>query len=230
LIRNIVPKRLRTTAYKRGEDTRHRILETALQAFALDGYEGVSTRRITELAAVNLPAIQYYFGSKEGLYRAVIGHIVRQIEESMAPIAERVKTALAEGDPSRRELLTLLCELLEAFVALVVGGDHLESRRLLFARAEIERTAALGALHDSGMREVVEPCMALVGRLLDRPMRDEVTVLRTLALLGQITTLCNNWARRALGWSDFSAERVCVIQRMIRDQTEAIFRTAEGGR
>jgi TetR/AcrR family transcriptional regulator, regulator of cefoperazone and chloramphenicol sensitivity len=216
----------RPGGYQRGEDTRRRILETAIEAFAVGGYDGVSTRRLAERAGVNLPAIQYYFGSKEGLYRAAIGHIVRQIEERMAPIAARVTAALAEGSPSRPELLALLHELLGAFAALVVGGEHLESRRLLFARAEIERTAPFDALHESGMREVVEPCMALVGRLLDRPTRDDMTVLRTLAILGQITIFCNEGARRALGWTDFSAERLRAIQALVREQTEAVFGVA----
>jgi AcrR family transcriptional regulator len=224
----VVAQRFRPSAYQRGEDTRRRILETAIEAFAVDGYEGVSTRRLAERAGVNLPAIQYYFGSKEGLYRAAIDHIIRQIEERMAPIAGRVSSAVADGNPSREALLELLHELLDAFAALVVGGEHLESRRLLFARAEIERSAALDALHESGMRQVVEPCMALVGRLLDRPPRDDMTVLRTLVILGQITTFCNKGARRALGWTDFSADRVRAIQALVREQTDAIFCATKG--
>jgi TetR/AcrR family transcriptional regulator, regulator of cefoperazone and chloramphenicol sensitivity len=207
----------------RGGDTRRRILETAIEAFAVDGYDGVSTRRLAERASVNLPAIQYYFGSKEGLYRAAIGHIVRQIEDRMAPVAVRVKAALAEGNPSRAELLALLQELLDAFAALVVGGEHLESRRLLFARAEIERTAPLDALHETGMRQIVDPCIALVGRLLDLSPKDDLTILRTLVILGQVTVFCNEGARRALGWSDFSAERLRAIQALLREQTRAIF-------
>lgn len=220
----------RPSGHPRGEDTRRRILKTAIEAFAAEGYQGVSTRQLAEQAGVNLPAIQYYFGSKEGLYRAAIGHIIGQIEERMAPVAERVTSALAGKNPSRAELLALLHELLGAFAALVVGGEHLESRRLLFARAEIECTAALDALHESGMRQVAEPCMALIGRLIGRPARDEKTVLRTLIILGQITTFCNRGARRALGWTDFNAERVRTIQALVREQTDAIFQVAEGGR
>jgi AcrR family transcriptional regulator len=221
-----IPVRFRPTTHQRGEDTRRRILETAIEAFAIDGYDGVSTRQLAERAGVNLPAIQYYFGSKEGLHRAAIEHITRQIEGHMAPIAARVRLVLAEGKPSRPELLNLLQELLAAFAALVVGGEHLESRRLLFARAEIERTAALDALHETGMRHVVEPCMALVGYLLGRAPSDETTMLRTLAVLGQVSVFCNEGARRALGWSDFSADRLHTIQALVREQTQAIFASA----
>lgn len=223
-----IPMRFRPTTHQRGEETHRRILETAIAAFAIDGYDGVSTRQLAERAGVNLPAIQYYFGSKEGLYRAAIDQIVRQIEAHMAPVATRVRVALAEENPSRPTLLNLLQELLTAFAALVVGGEHQESRRLLFARAEIERTAALDALHETGMRHVVEPCMTLVGHLLGRGPSDETTMLRTLAVLGQISVFCNEGARRALGWSDFSAERLHAIQALVREQTQAIF--AAGGK
>jgi TetR/AcrR family transcriptional regulator, regulator of cefoperazone and chloramphenicol sensitivity len=225
---NPAPLRFRPNVHQRGEDTRRRILDTAIAAFAMDGYDGVSTRQLAERAGVNLPAIQYYFGSKEGLYRAAIDHVIRQIEGHMAPISAQINLMLAEGNPSRPELLALLQDLLDAFAALVVGGEHLESRRLLFARAEIERTAALDALHEAGMRQVVEPCLTLVGRLLGRPPRDEATMLRTLVILGQVSVFCNEGARRALGWSDFSLERLRAIQALVREQIEAVF-AARGG-
>ena len=58
------------TGYRKGEETRQRILEAALQVFATTGYNGASTRQITESAGVTLPALRYYFGGKEGLYKA----------------------------------------------------------------------------------------------------------------------------------------------------------------
>jgi TetR/AcrR family transcriptional regulator, regulator of cefoperazone and chloramphenicol sensitivity len=56
--------RFRPGSQQRGEETRTRILEAALELFAASGFEGASTRTIAEQAGVNLPAIQYYFGSK----------------------------------------------------------------------------------------------------------------------------------------------------------------------
>src|SRR5690242_6664520 len=111
--------RQRPGAYARGEDTRRRILETALDIFAAEGYEGASTRLLAERAGVNLPAIQYYFGSKEGLYRAVVEHIVQRNEAQMAPLAVKVRAALAHPETPAKELLELLCNMLEAFVTLI---------------------------------------------------------------------------------------------------------------
>ncbi len=220
--------RFRPTSYHRGEDTRRRILDTAIEVFAAVGYEAASTRALAERAGVNLPAIPYYFGSKEGLYRAAIEQIVREIDHRMAPVAERVSAALADGEPARAELLALLHEMLDAFVALVVGGAHLESRRLLFARSEIERTGALEPLHEIGLRRVFAPCRALVARLLDRPAENEGTLLRTLTILGQVSIFCNSGPRRVLGCGDFSEEHMRAIQQLVREQTEAIFRAKIG--
>lgn len=71
--------RVRPKTQTRGEDTRRRILEAALEIFAAQGYEGASTRALAERAGVNLPAIQYYFGSKEGLYLAVLEESYRRM-------------------------------------------------------------------------------------------------------------------------------------------------------
>ena len=212
--------RHRPAAQSRGEDTRRRILETALQVFATEGYEGASTRHLAERAGVNLPAIQYYFGSKEGLFRAVIDSIIERTETHMAPLAAEVKAALAAPDTSNDALLELLCRMLESFVSLVTGGPHMEAKRLLFARSEVEDTPGLEQLHESGKHHVFTPCFELVARLTGSATDDEVAELRAMALLGQVTIFCHKGALA----SGLSPERVHIIQGLVREHTHAIFR------
>src|SRR5262249_29282325 len=52
--------------------TREKIIKAASRAFARNGYDGASIRAIVAEAEVNQAAINYHFGSKEGLYRAVL--------------------------------------------------------------------------------------------------------------------------------------------------------------
>src|SRR5438105_10362065 len=59
--------------------TRRRILKAASRVFAEQGYEGASIRDIVTRADVNQAAINYHFGSKEGLYRAVLQAAVRAL-------------------------------------------------------------------------------------------------------------------------------------------------------
>ena len=53
-----------------GAEARHRLLHTALRLFAQKGFAKTSTREIAREAEVNISAISYYFGDKEGLYSA----------------------------------------------------------------------------------------------------------------------------------------------------------------
>jgi len=59
--------------------TRQKIVKAASRAFARDGYEGASIRAIVADAEVNQAAINYHFGSKEGLYRAVLQTALRAL-------------------------------------------------------------------------------------------------------------------------------------------------------
>jgi TetR/AcrR family transcriptional regulator, regulator of cefoperazone and chloramphenicol sensitivity len=51
-------------------EPRQRILLTALQLFAEQGFERATVRQIATKAEVNISAISYYFGDKVGLYKA----------------------------------------------------------------------------------------------------------------------------------------------------------------
>ncbi len=61
------PKALRSD----GVEARHRLLDAALALFAENGFAKTSTREIALAAQVNIASISYYFGDKQGLYRAV---------------------------------------------------------------------------------------------------------------------------------------------------------------
>lgn len=207
---------------QRGEATRRRILEIAIEAFARDGFDAVSTRELARLAGVNLPAIRYYFGSKEGLYKAAARHIVGEIEALMAPVADRVHIALA-GAPSRGELLALLGELTDAFVAMAFSGGEMASRRAFFARAELDGGPALDMVHENAMQRVLVPCKALVARLLGRE-EDEDVALRALMILGQVVILCNPRAQGTLGWTSMPRGRMEAVQAVARELATASFR------
>jgi AcrR family transcriptional regulator len=52
-------------------DKKDHILDIAEKIFSELGYDGASTRTISGEAGVNMAMLNYYFGSKEGLYLAV---------------------------------------------------------------------------------------------------------------------------------------------------------------
>lgn len=77
-------------------DTRTVLLETARTLIAQHGYDGASIRAITGAAGANLGAITYHFGTKYGLYEAVLDSIT-------APLRERIRLATSSpGAPLDR--------------------------------------------------------------------------------------------------------------------------------
>ncbi|MGM5028345.1 TetR/AcrR family transcriptional regulator [Tardiphaga sp. 862_B3_N4_1] len=71
-------------------DTADKLLDAAERLFAERGFNGVSTRAITEAAGVNNAAAHYHFGSKAALISAVferrLGPINRHREELIAQV------------------------------------------------------------------------------------------------------------------------------------------------
>jgi AcrR family transcriptional regulator len=75
----------RTKAEQR-EQTNHELIAIAREIFSRDGYAGAATEEIVARAGVTRGALYHHFGSKEGLFRAVL-------ESVQADIARRVEVA-----------------------------------------------------------------------------------------------------------------------------------------
>ena len=77
-------------------DTATRLRTSGRRIFSRQGYEGASVRAITQAARANLGAVTYHFGSKEGLYEAVV-------DSALAPLRGRVTEAASiPGTPLQR--------------------------------------------------------------------------------------------------------------------------------
>lgn len=88
-------------------ETKEQILAVAERLFAEQGFAGTSLRRVVREADVNLAAVHYHFGSKEGLFRAVVTHIAQPI---VAAQLEQLSKCTKANDPSEVE------SILEAFI------------------------------------------------------------------------------------------------------------------
>ena len=75
----------RSIQRKDGQSTRKRILEAALVIFGEKGYHDTTHAEVCELAEANIAAINYHFGSKEHLYRAVCEHAIAAMESQYPP-------------------------------------------------------------------------------------------------------------------------------------------------
>ena len=66
------------------QDAETKIKEAARQVFLARGYEGTTVRQIAETAGVNLAMINYYFRSKEQLFKSIYAETFAQFIGQMA--------------------------------------------------------------------------------------------------------------------------------------------------
>ncbi len=85
-------------------DTKERILDTAERLFADHGFPATSLRDITQEAGVNLAAVNYHFGGKEGLLIEVLERKIAPVNRSRLVQLEELETA-AGSDPVPTEHL-----------------------------------------------------------------------------------------------------------------------------
>lgn len=74
--------------------TKLALMMAAGELFAEHGLQGASVRAIADKAGANIAAINYYFGSKENLYREVLGYVAAEDEGAGAPEVLREAQAL----------------------------------------------------------------------------------------------------------------------------------------
>lgn len=62
----------RTNDSRKTDDTRQDLVKAATHLFAKQGYHATSVKEIADKAKVNISLVSYYFGGKEGLYKACL--------------------------------------------------------------------------------------------------------------------------------------------------------------
>jgi TetR/AcrR family transcriptional regulator len=69
------------------EGIRERLVSSARPLFAEKGFSGTSVREIATRAGVNQASVSYYFGGKEGLYRAVLESLWQEVDRHFSVLS-----------------------------------------------------------------------------------------------------------------------------------------------
>ena len=92
--------------------TKNKILDAADVLFANKGFNGTSLREITSQANVNLAAVNYHFGSKKELIKAVMSRYM----DELSPQLESALSLICHGDSKPS-----LHDVFSAFVGPLLG-------------------------------------------------------------------------------------------------------------
>lgn len=127
-----------------GLEARHRLLDAALTLFADKGFAKTSTREIALAAQANIASISYYFGDKEGLYRAVF----EDPRNNPQIDTEQMLQANADANGIRSSIDFLL----RGFVEPLKTGDQARQCMKLHFREMLEPTGMWQAEIDNNIK------------------------------------------------------------------------------
>tara|TARA_R110000824_G_scaffold118960_14_gene272070 strand:- start:189255 stop:189893 length:639 start_codon:yes stop_codon:yes gene_type:complete len=163
---------------KQGQNTKQRLLEAARGLFAERGYHNATVRDIALRAHTNLASINYYFRSKDDLYREVIRSTFQSLFDTSDKITADV--AITGDNPQDR---------LRAFVRHLVGAGYntaeLEENRRLMAWEMLSPTGAIEAAEDWEIGQHLELALNVVRPLLAQNVPEEEARTAALWLIGQ---------------------------------------------
>lgn len=215
---------------ERGDPTREKLLAASIDVFGRYGFDGATTRALADAAGVNLQAIPYYFGGKEGLYIAAADHIAALIAGHIAALRDRVRLRLDEvekrgGSLDPDEARSLLTEILQTMARLFISRKSEAWARFLI-REQMEPTEAFQRVYGGVMKPTLEVVGKLIGIILEEPPSSEHIRLRTLALLGNVMVfrMAHAAALAHLGWGSIGPREIDVIGDLVRELVASLSR------
>jgi AcrR family transcriptional regulator len=155
-------------------ETRRRLIAAASEEFAQHGYASARIRAIADAARVNLAAVNYYYGGKEGLYRATLRHLSgRTLTER--PVRNR-RGLSAEARLHRR-----VYALLDQFVG--TRGPSVLGR--ILAHEAIDPTSHIDNIVQEALRPELDRIVAAVREIAGPDVPDVEVMRASIGVLGQ---------------------------------------------
>jgi AcrR family transcriptional regulator len=196
----------RTTKHRgksvpRGDQTRQRLLEAGIEAFAQFGPEEVGIRRLAAAAGVNSAALSYYFGGKEGYYRAVLRFLINTVGRSIREAAEAAEQSLRR-QPDSASARQLLCQFMRTLVTVVLTKPYAEAAAAIIWRELLRPSSGFSIVYERMIRPVHEVITRLTAAAMGTQPDDPQAVLLAHTLWGQaaIFRLGFHVLRRRLKW------------------------------
>jgi len=197
----------------RGDVTRRRLVEAAVKVFGENGYHGVGTRDLAEAAGANQAAIPYYFGGKEGLYRAAAEDVAAAGRDAFKPVLEKIDaTALESLD--REELARLVRHVFSGLTRGFVGKLGEGHRAAFIVREQLQPGPAFEVLYEGYLRGVHEAVTRLVAVSRGHGPRSARATVEAHALIGAVLgfVVARETLQQRVGWDGYTTRRVREIE------------------
>lgn len=218
---------MQLTADLRGDKARISLINAGLLLFGEYGFKATTIRMLAKEANVNIAAIPYYFGSKNGLYMAVIEHIVTQMQgyigKRFAPITQSLQEKTMTKEATGKAVQIILRTMAEIFVE----KEEVRSFALVIIREQVKPTKGFDVLHDSMMGKVHHLLSQLIqiACKLDR----NAAIIKTHMLVGQVLVFVasRELLLRQLGVTTLKKQHFSLIYNQLNQHVALCLSTSE---
>lgn len=188
------------------EQTRERLLGAAREVFSELGFQGATVREICRRAEANVAAVNYHFGSKDGLLaEALHFESLRMLQESNARV---------DASPDVR-----LGLFIREFMHMLLDEKNPSSQCRIMARELADPTPAL----DKIVREAIAPLHDFLAKLVREIVGDRVSEAELHRCVHSILGQCSYYRqshpvlRRLNPELSYDSEEIDAIARHIAD-------------
>ncbi|APV51366.1 hypothetical protein BWI17_17725 [Betaproteobacteria bacterium GR16-43] len=151
-------------------------MAAASEEFAQRGYAGARIRNIVDAAGANLASVNYYFGGKEGLYRATLGFLAgRAMAGFSGPAVDR-------RDPSPRKRLY---RLVYAFLEGLSDAPTSPALGRILAHEAMDPSPNLDRLIEEMLRPQLDHLRHVVRQIAGSRVPDAEVTSATIGIAGQ---------------------------------------------
>ena len=133
-------------------DSKSKLLWSAFEEFAKNGFSGASTRDIAAKADINISSILYYFGGKKGIYTAALKKIVDTINDMTSELNSRYNEIIEKQDAQLARIL--LKEMTQSFLNILCSDNISSNVKKVFLSEYSSPTDEFNILYNELIRPV----------------------------------------------------------------------------
>ncbi len=204
------------------KDTRLELINSAMIEFAQNGYDKATTRDIAKRANINLSSILYYFGGKQGIYKATLETIV---QKTLA-LTEDINTECANLKKSKDEkkAYEVLKEFIDRFLSILCGKKISKYMLEIFLNEYAHQSENFHILYEG----LVSPFQKIFAELIvlasSKKMPMEDAILYSFPFFAQLFVFASrkNTICQTMNWQDYEETQIKKAYRYIIYQIDFV--------
>lgn len=207
------------------EGTRQALIAAGIRLFGRQGFSATPVRQLAREAGVNIAAIAYHFGSKEGLRLACAEEFGQRMAGAIGtadrPAETGAETGAAAGALAAREALR---QIVRNVVAFLLGGPGASEIVPFMLRELAEGGPGLDAAYRTFADPMHRRLCGLWGQATAADPESAQVRLAVFSLIGQLMyfRIGQTIVARLMGWSGIGPDEIDQITRRILSNLDAM--------